>query len=106
MLADGGSVPYDWLVVSLGAETATFGVPGVKENAIPFSTYQDAQRVGGRGSQDTISTALGGVLSSSLRPAAPRSALAAGARHGLAVAWLPCHGRPPIAGRLLCLLRR
>lgn len=49
VLADGGSVPYDWLVVSLGAETSTFGVPGVKENALPFATFQDAQRVGGRG---------------------------------------------------------
>lgn len=49
VLADGGSVPYDWLVVSLGAETATFGVPGVKENALPFATFQDAQRVSGGG---------------------------------------------------------
>ena len=45
MLADGGSVAYDWLVVSLGAETATFGVPGVKDNALPFATFDDAQRV-------------------------------------------------------------
>lgn len=45
LLQDGASVPYDWLVVSLGAETSTFGVPGVKQNALPFATYQDAQRV-------------------------------------------------------------
>lgn len=45
VLADGASVPYDWLVVSLGAETATFGVPGVRECALPFATYQDSQRV-------------------------------------------------------------
>lgn len=44
-LADGGAVPYDWLVVSLGAETSTFGVPGVRDHALPFSTFQDAQRV-------------------------------------------------------------
>ncbi|KAL4423108.1 hypothetical protein ABPG77_004791 [Micractinium sp. CCAP 211/92] len=48
VLADGASVPYDWLVVSLGAETATFGVPGVRECALPFSTYQDSQRVAAR----------------------------------------------------------
>ena len=45
MLQDGASVPYDWLVVSLGAETSTFGIPGVKDCALPFSTYQDAERV-------------------------------------------------------------
>lgn len=48
-LSDGASVPYDWLVVSLGAETSTFGLPGVKECALPFSTYEDAQRVRTRG---------------------------------------------------------
>ncbi|KAI3435718.1 hypothetical protein D9Q98_001776 [Chlorella vulgaris] len=47
-LSDGASVPYDWLVVSLGAETSTFGLPGVKECALPFSTYEDAQRVAAR----------------------------------------------------------
>ena len=45
VLSDGAQVAYDWLVVSLGAETSTFGIPGVKELALPFSTYQDAQRV-------------------------------------------------------------
>lgn len=49
-LADGGAVPYDWLVVSLGAETSTFGVPGVREQALPFATFQDAQRVRALGS--------------------------------------------------------
>ena len=45
MLQDGAAVPYDWLVVSLGAETSTFGIPGVKDCALPFSTFQDAERV-------------------------------------------------------------
>lgn len=48
VLSDGASVPYDWLVVSLGAETSTFGVPGVRECALPFATYQDSQRVAAR----------------------------------------------------------
>ena len=46
MLQNGLSVPYDWLVLALGSETNTFGVPGVKELALPFSTYSDAVRVG------------------------------------------------------------
>lgn len=41
-LADGGELPYDWLVLALGAETATLGVPGVRELACPFATYDDA----------------------------------------------------------------
>lgn len=46
VLADGLSVPYDWLVLALGAETSTFGVPGAKELALPFATYDDALKVG------------------------------------------------------------
>ncbi|GAB4822180.1 hypothetical protein N2152v2_009226 [Parachlorella kessleri] len=45
LLQNGLSVPYDWLVLALGSETNTFGVPGVKELALPFSTYSDAMRV-------------------------------------------------------------
>ena len=48
MLSDGSVVPYDWLVVALGAETNTFGVRGVRECALPFSTYQDAMRLKSR----------------------------------------------------------
>lgn len=47
-LADGSEVPYDWLVVALGAETTTRGVPGVRECALLFSTYTDALRLKGR----------------------------------------------------------
>jgi NADH dehydrogenase FAD-containing subunit len=45
VLDSGESLPYDWLVLALGAETNTFGVPGVKEHALAFSTYEDAMRV-------------------------------------------------------------
>ena len=41
-LASGEVVPYDWLIVSLGAEPDPKGVPGVKEFAKPFSTLDDA----------------------------------------------------------------
>lgn len=45
LLDSGEALPYDWLVLALGAETNTFGIPGVKEHAIAFSTYEDAMRV-------------------------------------------------------------
>lgn len=48
ILTSGQSLPYDWLVLALGAETATFGIPGVKEYAVAFSTYEDAVRVNAR----------------------------------------------------------
>lgn len=41
-LANGSVVEYDWLVVALGAETTTFGIPGARELAVPFCTYADA----------------------------------------------------------------
>lgn len=44
-LADGGVVEYDWLVLALGSSVNTFGIPGVKELAMPFVTYEDAMRV-------------------------------------------------------------
>ncbi len=51
VLASGERVEYDWLVVALGAEVDARGVPGVKEHAVPFSSYEDALKVcvGGRG---------------------------------------------------------
>lgn len=47
VLADGAAVEYDWLVLALGSRTATFGIPGVRELALPFCTFDDAQRVRG-----------------------------------------------------------
>lgn len=54
LLSSGEAVPYDWLVLALGAETVTYGVPGVKEHAIPFSSYEDAVRVAAK--LDILST--------------------------------------------------
>ena len=45
VLDSGESLPYDWLVLALGAETNTFGIPGVKEYALAFSTFQDAEKL-------------------------------------------------------------
>ena len=55
-LADGQTVEYDWLVLALGAETSTFGIPGVKELALPFSTYDDAVKVPAHLSPDLLLT--------------------------------------------------
>lgn len=48
VLADGSAVDYDFLIVALGAETDTRGVPGVRDHAVPFNTYDDAIRVCGQ----------------------------------------------------------
>lgn len=38
-------VPYDMLVVSVGAENATFGIPGVREHACFLKEIGDAQQI-------------------------------------------------------------
>mmetsp|Transcript_18698 Transcript_18698/g.52551 ORF Transcript_18698/g.52551 Transcript_18698/m.52551 type:complete len:565 (+) Transcript_18698:861-2555(+) len=44
ILDDGTDVEYDWLVVALGSQANDRGIPGVKELAVPFNTFEDAQR--------------------------------------------------------------
>jgi NADH dehydrogenase FAD-containing subunit len=44
-LASGSTIHYDWLVVSLGAAADPRGVPGVRENARPFVSLEDAEFV-------------------------------------------------------------
>ena len=39
------TMPYDYLVYGVGAETQTFGIPGVKENACFMKELHDADRV-------------------------------------------------------------
>ncbi|KAK8209341.1 external NADH-ubiquinone oxidoreductase 1 mitochondrial precursor [Phyllosticta capitalensis] len=38
-------VPFDMLVVGVGAENATFGIPGVRENGLFLKEVEDAQRI-------------------------------------------------------------
>lgn len=53
MLASGGTVTltggqqleYDWLVLALGSSTSFFGIPGVKDLALPFNDFKDAMKV-------------------------------------------------------------
>ena len=44
-LADGQQLQYDWLVLALGSSTSFFGIPGVKDLALPFNDFKDAVRV-------------------------------------------------------------
>lgn len=39
------TIPYDYLVVAVGAENATFGIPGVKENACFLKEMWDAKKI-------------------------------------------------------------
>jgi hypothetical protein len=39
------TIPYDYLVFAVGAETQTFGIPGVKEHACFMKELSDAERV-------------------------------------------------------------
>ncbi|GAX74202.1 hypothetical protein CEUSTIGMA_g1651.t1 [Chlamydomonas eustigma] len=41
-LSDGGCVEYDWLVMAMGSQADSRGIPGVKELAVPFNVYEDA----------------------------------------------------------------
>jgi len=39
------TIPYDYLVYAVGAETQTFNIPGVKEHACFMKELNDAERV-------------------------------------------------------------
>lgn len=41
-LADGSSLPYDYLVVGAGAETSYFGIEGAEECSLPMKTLDEA----------------------------------------------------------------
>jgi NADH dehydrogenase len=46
VLVDRGvSIPYDYLILAVGAVSSDFGVPGVAEHAIPLKTLADATRI-------------------------------------------------------------
>ncbi|KAJ5633830.1 External alternative NADH-ubiquinone oxidoreductase [Penicillium herquei] len=50
-------VPFDMLVIGVGAENATFGIPGVKENSCFLKEVNDAQNIRKR-IMDCIETAM------------------------------------------------
>lgn len=39
------TIPYDYLVYAVGAETQTFGIPGVRENSCFMKEIHDAERL-------------------------------------------------------------
>jgi NADH dehydrogenase len=47
-LADGGGLDYDALIVAAGAESATYGVPGVHEHALVYRDVEQCARIGRR----------------------------------------------------------
>jgi NADH:ubiquinone reductase (non-electrogenic) len=50
-------VPFDMLVVGVGAENATFGIPGVREHALFLKEVNDAQAIRRR-IMDCVETAI------------------------------------------------
>jgi len=48
ILSDGERIPFDDLVVAIGGEGTTYGIPGVKEHAVPMRTIDDAVRLRAR----------------------------------------------------------
>jgi NADH dehydrogenase len=42
LLSDGQRLPYDRLIIALGAETNYHGVPGAREHSLPLRTYPQA----------------------------------------------------------------
>lgn len=44
-LKGGENITYEYLIFALGSETNYFNVPGLKENALPLKTFQDAIQV-------------------------------------------------------------
>jgi len=44
-LVSSTTIPYDYLVYAVGAETQTFGIPGVKEHACFMKELQDAEKM-------------------------------------------------------------
>lgn len=45
MLNKNREYAYDYLIFALGSETADFGIPGIKEYAVPLKTLEDAIRI-------------------------------------------------------------
>ncbi|MDO8598836.1 MAG: NAD(P)/FAD-dependent oxidoreductase [bacterium] len=69
-LRGGDTIAYDALVLAVGSETAYYGIPGLKEHAIPLKSVRDALRIrrrvlecmdrAKRGTEQKISIVIGG----------------------------------------------
>ncbi|RHW38057.1 NAD(P)/FAD-dependent oxidoreductase [Neobacillus notoginsengisoli] len=45
LLESGDEIPYDYLVISLGFEVATFGIPGIKEYAFELRSFRSSKAI-------------------------------------------------------------
>lgn len=43
LLESGETIPYDYLLIALGFEVATYGIPGIKENAFEIRSYRSTK---------------------------------------------------------------
>jgi NADH dehydrogenase len=77
-LADGETLDYDYAAVCLGAETAFYGLPGVRSHALPLKRVADAERVRESflGAGDSVRAVVGGAGLSGVQVAGELAALA------------------------------
>lgn len=74
-LDNGGSLPYDFFVIALGAETNYFDIPGLREHSISLKTADDAVTLRNRIEQHTdaapsLSIVIGGAGATGIELAA------------------------------------
>ena len=89
-LADGRDLPYDWLVLALGAEQALDLVPGAQQHALPFSSLEDAQRLA-RAVEEAVAARKGAPV---------RCVVVGGALAGVELAAAMCSRLAPAAAHL------
>ncbi len=75
LLKDGGSLPYNYLVLALGSETNFFNIPGLEENSYTLKTFNDAIRLRNRAEElvktkNRLSIVIGGGGSTGVELAA------------------------------------
>ncbi len=78
-LADGSALPYDYAAVCLGARTAYYGLPGVREHSTPLKRVDHARRVRegfGRVCESDGTAVVGGAGLSGVQVAGELAALA------------------------------
>eukprot|EP00955_Chlamydomonas_euryale_P074867 362156-Chlamydomonas_euryale.AAC.22 len=91
-LEGGTSLDYDYLVMGLGSQTDTRGIPGVKDYALPFNSYEDAVKVSSVTMEAWCCFAL--TLHAAGSPAS--TALSGTQTDRSACASLSTHPRPPL----------
>ncbi len=78
VITSGGPVQYDYLVLSLGSQTAYYGIPGAKENSFEFKSVSDAVRI-----RDHIRQLLSGCTADRMDEAAATVVVVGGGLTGV-----------------------